>query len=71
MPAAPAEKLTEGKDLIRYFCKPCNPTANGRPIRNLPEHAPDKWEAFRAYNIRDVEAEMSIQVKTRQVSRTG
>lgn len=58
------QKLTEGKDLIRYFCKPCNPTAtNGRRIRNLPEHAPDKWEAFRAYNIRDVETEMSIQAK--------
>jgi len=58
------QKLTEGKDLIRYFCKPCNPTAtNGQRIRNLPEHAPDKWEAFRVYNIRDVETEMSIQVK--------
>jgi DNA polymerase len=58
------QKLTEGKDLIRYFCKPCNPTAtNSRRIRNLPEHALDKWEAFRAYNIRDVETEMSIQVK--------
>lgn len=58
------QKLTEGKDLIRYFCKPCNPTiANGKRTRNLPEHAPDKWEAFRAYNIRDVETEMSIQAK--------
>lgn len=58
------QKLTEGKELIRYFCKPCNPTAtNCRRIRNLPEHAPDKWEAFRAYNIRDVETEMSIQAK--------
>ena len=58
------QKLTEGKKLIRYFCKPCNPTANnGRRIRNLPEHAPDKWEAFRAYNIRDVETEMAIQTK--------
>ena len=58
------QKLTEGKDLIRYFCKPCNPTiANGKRTRNLPKHAPDKWEAFRAYNIRDVETEMSIQAK--------
>lgn len=58
------QKLTEGKDLIRYFCKPCNPTAtNGQRIRNLPEHAPDKWDSFRAYNIRDVETEMSIQAK--------
>ncbi len=58
------QKLTEGKELIGYFCKPCNPTiANGKRIRNLPEHAPDKWEVFRAYNIRDVETEMSIQIK--------
>jgi DNA polymerase len=58
------QKLTEGKDLIRYFCKPCNPTiANGKRTRNLPKHAPDKWDSFRAYNIRDVETEMSIQAK--------
>lgn len=58
------QKLIEGKELIRYFCKPCNPTiANGKRTRNLPKHAPDKWEAFRAYNIRDVETEMSIQAK--------
>ena len=56
------QKLTEGKDLIRYFCSPCKPTAtNGQRIRNRPEHAPDKWEAFKAYNRRDVETELSIQ----------
>lgn len=56
------QKLTEGKELIRYFCKPCAATAaNGQRTRNLPEHAPDKWAAFKAYNKRDVEAEMSIQ----------
>jgi len=55
------QKLTEGKDLIRYFCSPCKPTAtNGQRIRNRPEHAPDKWEAFKAYNRRDVETELSI-----------
>jgi DNA polymerase len=58
------QKLTEGKDLIRYFCSPCKPTAaNGHRTRNLPIHAPDKWAAFKAYNRRDVEAEMSIQEK--------
>ena len=58
------QKLTEGKDLIRYFCKPCNPTAaNGQRTRNLPEHAPEKWMAFKAYNIRDVDVEMSVQEK--------
>lgn len=58
------QKLSEGKDLIRYFCKPCNPTAtNGGRSRNLPIHAPDKWSEFKSYNLRDVEAEISIQEK--------
>ena len=56
------QKLTEGKELIRYFCKPCAATtANGQRTRNLPTHAPDKWATFKAYNRRDVETEMSIQ----------
>ena len=55
------QKLTEGKELIRYFCKPCTPTqVNGGRTRNLPHHAPDKWEMFKSYNIRDVETEMGI-----------
>lgn len=56
------QKLTEGKDLVRYFCVPCKPTkANGGRTRNLPEHDPEKWERFKAYNLRDVETEMQIQ----------
>lgn len=56
------QKLMEGKDLIRYFCVPCKPTkANGGRTRNLPEHDQEKWERFKAYNLRDVEAEMQIQ----------
>ena len=56
------QKLTEGKDLIRYFCVPCRPTkANGGRMRNRPEHDPEKWERFKAYNLRDVETEMQIQ----------
>ena len=56
------QKLTEGKELIRYFCVPCKPTkANGGRTRNLPEHDREKWERFKAYNFRDVEAEMQIQ----------
>ena len=56
------QKLTEGKDLIRYFCVPCRPTkANGGRTRNRPEHDPGKWERFKAYNLRDVETEMQIQ----------
>ncbi len=58
------QKLTEGKDLIRYFCVPCKPTkTNGGRTRNLPEHDRERWERFKAYNLRDVEAEMQIQQK--------
>ena len=58
------QKLTEGKDLIKFFCQPCAPTkANGQRTRNHPYHAPDKWTAFKKYNARDVETEMSIQAK--------
>lgn len=61
------QKLTEGKDLIKYFCQPCSATkANGGRTRNRPFHAPDKWEAFKRYNIRDVETEMGIQHKLRK-----
>lgn len=61
------QKLTEGKDLIKYFCQPCAATkSNGGRTRNRPFHAPDKWEAFKRYNIRDVETEMGIQHKLRK-----
>jgi len=58
------QKLSEGKDLIRFFCRPCKPTeANGQRTRNLPTDAPDKWLTFKAYNKRDVETELAIQAK--------
>lgn len=58
------QKMSEGKDLIRYFCVPCAPTkANGGRTRNLPTDAPEKWETFKRYNVRDVEVEMQIQQK--------
>ena len=58
------QKMKEGKDLIRYFCKPCAPTkSNGGRTRNLPEHDLQKWELFKSYNKRDVEAELAIQKK--------
>ena len=61
---ADKKKLTEGKELIRYFSVPCKATqSNGGRTRNLPEHALEKWESFKAYNLRDVEAELSIQAK--------
>ena len=58
------QKLKEGKDLIRYFSLPCNPTkTNGGRTRNLPKHDPEKWQLYKAYNKRDVETEMAIQAK--------
>ena len=56
------QKMKEGRDLIRYFCVPCKETkTNGGRTRNLPRHAPDKWNLFKSYNKRDVEVEMAIQ----------
>jgi DNA polymerase len=58
------QKLTEGTDLIKYFCQPCTPTkSNGGRTRNYPYHAPEKWSMFKKYNLRDVETEMSIQAR--------
>lgn len=54
------QKLTEGKELIRYFCTP-GKLRDGTTIRHLPQDAPERWEQFKKYNIRDVEVEMSIQ----------
>lgn len=55
------QKLTEGKDLIKYFCVPGK---DGQ--RHLPVDAPDKWSTFKAYNLRDVETEMGIQERLRK-----
>lgn len=58
------QKLKEGKDLIRYFCKPCKPTkANGGRTQNLPQHDSEKWILFKEYNRRDVEVEIAIKQK--------
>lgn len=55
------QKLTEGKELIRYFCVP------GKDgTRHMPVSAPEKWKTFKAYNLRDVETEMAIQERLRK-----
>jgi DNA polymerase len=60
------QKMSEGKELIRYFCQPCVPSkTNGGRTRNLPSHDRQKWEIFKAYNIRDVETELAIQHRLR------
>ena len=58
------QKLSEGKNLIKYFCVPCTPTkVNGGRTRNRHFHDEEKWEQFKSYNKRDVEVEMGIQTK--------
>ena len=55
------KKSASGKALIRYFCLPCKPTKrNGGRTHNLPEHDPEKWEVFKAYNAQDVVTEMEV-----------
>lgn len=61
------QKLTEGKDLIRYFCTP-GKLRDGTVIRHFPQDAPERWERFKKYNIRDVEVEMSIQQRLSKFS---
>lgn len=58
------QKMEEGADLIKYFCKPCRPTKkNGGRTRNLPHHDLAKWALFKKYNKRDVEVELAIKEK--------
>lgn len=56
------QKLKEGKDLIRYFCMPSK-QRDGSTIRHFPTDAPEKWERFQSYNLRDVETELGIQAR--------
>ena len=55
------QKMSEGKNLIRFFSVPRTPTKNNPATRNYPADAPDRWEVFKEYNKRDVEVEMQIQ----------
>ena len=65
------QKLSTGRRLIQYFCKPCKPTkANGGRTRNRPGDAPDKWELFKTYNGQDVEAERAIRKKVARFNPT-
>lgn len=56
------QKLKEGKDLIRWFCTPAK-KKDGTAFRHYPSDYPEKWEKFKAYNLRDVETEMAVQQK--------
>lgn len=59
------QKMTEGKALVKFFCVPYD-TVDGVPQFHNPKDYPDKWEIFKAYNKRDVEAELEID---RRLSR--
>lgn len=54
------QKMIEGKGLIKYFCIPYD-VVNKIPLFHSRKDAPEKWELFKVYNIRDVETEMSIE----------
>ena len=54
------QKMSEGKGLIRYFCIPYD-VVNGTPLFHNRKDASEKWEVFKAYNIRDVETEIAIE----------
>lgn len=65
------QKMKEGKSLIQYFCKPCKPTkTNGGRVRNLPHHAPEKWETFKLYCKQDVTVERDIRNKLDRYATT-
>lgn len=58
------QKDAAGKALIKYFSCPCKATkANGERTRNLPEHAPEKWEDYKNYCRQDVKTELAIREK--------
>jgi len=59
-------KMKEGAALIRYFSCPTR-KKDGTIIRHLPSDAPDRWEIFKKYNIRDVEVEQAILAKVRRL----
>ena len=56
------QKMTEGKALVKFFCVPYD-TVDGVPQFHNPKDYPDKWEIFKAYNKRDVGAELEIDRK--------
>lgn len=58
------QKDAKGKTLLNYFSKPCKPSkANGGRTRNLPHHAPDKWQQLLDYCAQDVRTEMAVGSK--------
>ncbi len=59
-------KMAEGRALIRFFSMPGR---NG--VRHLPDAAPDRWDMFKKYCIRDVEVEQALLAKVRRLEPAG
>lgn len=63
------QKMDEGKSLIQLFCTPRKVRSGSEneglfgvlPKRVQPSEFPYKWETFKAYCIRDVDVERSIE----------
>lgn len=53
-----AQKMSEGKNLIKYFCVP-----DENSQRRLPSSDPAGWKLFQSYNARDVQVETAIRQK--------
>ena len=55
-----AQKMTEGKDLIKKFCTPHDATLLSEGERVTPSDDPQGWETFKRYCGMDVEVEREI-----------
>lgn len=57
-----AQKMTEGKALIKKFCTPhaCGGSLFENDSRIRPESAPDEWATFKEYCRMDVEVEREL-----------
>lgn len=53
-----AQKMDEGKELIKHFCVP-----DDNSHQRLPSSDPAGWKLFKMYNARDVEVETAIRHK--------
>lgn len=55
-----SQKMTEGKELIKRFCTPHEPTLLSPGERVKPEDDPNGWRTFKEYCRMDVEVEREI-----------
>ena len=65
------QKMKEGKALIKKFCTPQKAGPLIGSDRVMPQDAPEEWETFKDYCIRDVEVEREIDRRLDWVTVTG